>query len=247
MKYILNINEWSSNNSKIYKNGKVLSVYHGTNSKFDKFDASYMGQTDDGYYGRGFYFTLDKEEAKDYGMNIIQANLIVKNPFYLRTWNTVGSFVELDLRDDLAKLDGMPKDLKTNRTVPKGYYLKRWEHNDRGDDVVSYSVHPKEELYGTDDEIYGPDVNVLKKHDDKRYGEQAISDFNDMQAGIEYDGGLPNWLLQKVDRPNFHKILEKNGYDAIFVAGPEGDKTPIEEISEFIVWNPDQIEILNNI
>lgn len=245
MKHIQKINEWNNNDSAVSKNGKLLTVYHGTDSRFKKFDASYIGKTDEGFYGRGFYFTPDKEEASEYGPIIIETNLIIKKPFYLRTWSTVGSYVELDLRDDLSKLNGMPKDLKTNRNIPNGYYLKRWEHKGlSNEDIVSYSVHPKEELYGTDNEIYGPDVNVLKQVDNKKYGEQAISNFNDMQSNIDYDSGLPNWLLQKLDRWNFTTILEKNGYDGIFVAQEDGDKTPIDDIDEFIVWNPNQIIII---
>lgn len=252
MRHLKKINEWSTGfgqNSKVSENGKLVTVYHGTNASFDKFDASYMGQTDEGYYGRGFYFTIDRDEAKDYGNRIIEAKLDVKNPFYLRTWSTLGSYQELYLRDDLSKLKGVPDNFKIDKSIPKGYYLKREEGEHGSDKTVTYSVHPKPELYGTDKEVYGPDVTVTEDEakrpgSEEGYSLLAIVQFNDMQNNNDFDGGLANWVLQKLDRYNFHELLQKNGYDGIFVVGDEGDKTPIDEVSEIVVWDPSQIQII---
>jgi len=235
--------------SKVFKNGKPLVVYHGTNHKFERFDASYMGQTDEGFYGRGFYFTLDKEEASEYGPVIISAYLDVRNPFHLRSWSTLGSYIELDLRDDLAELDGVPAYFKTDRKIPVGYLLKRTEETKGNDKVVTFAVWPKEELYGTEREIYGPDVSVTvdeikRPGREKGYSDKAIVEFNDIQKGVNFDEGLANWVLQKIDRYNFHELLKKNGYDGTFVVGEKGPNTPIEEVSEIVVWDPDQIRIL---
>lgn len=236
-------------NSKVSKNGKPLIVYHGTSAKFDKFDKSWMGQTDEGYYGRGFYFTGDREYAKEFGSNVIEAYLKIENPFYIRTWSTLGSWIEIELRDDLAKLKGVPSFFKTNREVPKGYELRRQEtdHHSQGK-IVEYQVVPKPELYGTDKEIYGPEVKVTRDEavrgkNDEGYSQLAIVQFNDMLNDVDFDGGLANWVLQKLDRYNFHETLQKNGYDGIFVVGADGSDTPIEEVSEFVVWEAENIMI----
>lgn len=232
--------------TKVSKNGKPLTVYHGTKRKFDKFDMSWFGQTDEGFYGRGFYFTTEKEYAQEYGPIIVEAHLDVRNPFWLRTWSTLGSYAELDLRDDLAGLKGMPSDLKTNRNIPNGYYLNRREVD--FDDTVIYSVHPKPELYGTDKEEYGPEVRITKQLDrDERqregYKQMAISDFNDAMSGVDYNTGMANWLLQKFDRNNFTDLLEKNGYDGLFICRYVDNPT-IDDVDEILVWDPEKINII---
>jgi len=253
MKHIKRINEFIDNsggNTKLSKNGKPIIAYHGTDSAFKKFDISYMGRHDEGFYGRGFYFSLDKAEASDYGSTIMEVNIDVKNPFYLRTWSTLGSYVELDLRDDLSKLKGVPSDIKTDRTVPTGYFVKTWETVEPNNDtVVRIAVYPKKELYGTDYEEYGEEIVVTKQEASRLgakegYTDQAIVSFTDHRDNKDWDSGLANWLLQKIDRDRFNEILQDNGYDAIFVVDYRGDKTPIDQVSEIIVWNSDQIKIL---
>lgn len=64
-----------------------------------------------------------------------------------------------------------------------------------------------------------------------------------MINNIDYDSGQANWLLQKVGRDRFSEILTNNGYDGIFVVGADGPKTPIDLVSEFIVWDPDNIRL----
>ena len=228
--------------------GNALVVYHGTRSRssFDKFDMSYFGQTDEGFYGRGFYFTPDESEASEYG-RVLACHLRMDNPFYLRTYSSLGSSIELDLRDDLAKLKGMPSDLKTVRHLPDGYYVDRKESEWNGDVTVEYTVYPDKKFYGTEKEIYGPAIKLLKRFEHTADGNgelMAIVAFNDMVNEIDYSEGQANWLLQKLDRNNFHNILSDNGYDGLFVVGADGDKTPIDEVSEFMVWNTDQIEII---
>lgn len=213
-----------------------------------------MGQTDEGFYGRGFYFSNSKETASDYGDHVIECQLDVKNPFYLKDWHTMGHWLEIDMRDDLATLNGMPKDLKTIRELPDGYLLKTYYRGEGYDRRLVHEIQPKPELYGTDREEYHEVqvmANKLSERDKNGYAMQAIVEFNDKLRGVSYDGGLPNWLLQKVDRWNFHKVLENNGYDGLFVYNAEGwgGKEPvksIDEVDEFMVWNPDQIKILTD-
>lgn len=232
--------------------GEPLVLYHGARQKFDAFDMSWFGQTDDGFYGRGFYLTPERDYAEEFGTHLAKCNIRASSVFWLRDWGTVGSPVELDLRDDLAKLKGMPSDLKTDRELPSGYYVKRSERQYRSDDVVVFEVAPKKELYGTDKEVYGEDLTVLKEplvrnpHLEDMYREKAIVLFNDEQKGVSYDEGLPNWFLQKVGRDDLTEVLENNGHDCLAIGRPVNgkDRPKPEDMGEYLIWNPEQIEIV---
>jgi hypothetical protein len=226
-----------------------IVAFHGTYGDFKKFDMSYQGKTDDGYYGRGFYFSPDKEEAGEYGPLVLECVLHIKNPFYLRTWTTMGGYEEIELRDDLSKLKGIPDYIKPERKLRDGYKVSVIEdRHHRGEIVTVINIVPEEKFYGTDKEIYGDSIYLLKKDADnpetlKGYTEMAIVSFNDMINGVEINGGLANWLLRSIGRDNFTEILENNGYDGLFVVREKGNKTPLDEVIEFMVWDPDKIEI----
>lgn len=228
--------EYNSNNSVfndskvVDKNGKLLVVYHGTNRNFDKFIN--MGETDTGYYGVGYYFTADKEYAKEYGSIIMNCYLNIKNPFLLTTDSSDSSDALFDLRDSLSTLNGMPKNLKTNRTLPDGYYIKKEVEQHYGQSYTVYAVYPEEKYYGTDKEIYS-NLNYNTEL-------AAIVYFNDQLKGIDYDCGWATSLLKKVDRDNLSNILRKNGYDGIFVENWKN-----KEINEYVVFESDQIKIIN--
>lgn len=62
--------------------GRLREVYHGTNDgEFTVFDWNETQRTDGGWFGRGFYFTFYKGEARMYGQRVVDAYLNIKNPF----------------------------------------------------------------------------------------------------------------------------------------------------------------------
>lgn len=75
-----NFKTWFGN-SKIAKGGTPKVMYHGTSTNFDKFDSSKKVK---GWLSKGFYFTEDKREAKDYGSIILSVYLSIKNPFVVK-------------------------------------------------------------------------------------------------------------------------------------------------------------------
>jgi len=132
------------------------------------------------------------------------------------------------------------------KKLPDGYYVREDDTTVSmgGDHCTTYAVWPKEELYGTEKEIYGPDVVIAKRWDEGRGREQAIVEFNDMVNGTDmYNTGQANWLLQQVGRDRFHEVLSANGYDAIFVYRAH-EKQSVEFVDEIVVWDPDHIKIL---
>lgn len=71
---------------KPYKNESneyIFELYHGTPSKFDKFSLKNFGSHDNGWLGRGVYFTNDYSYAKSYG-NVILSKIKVKSPYVLK-------------------------------------------------------------------------------------------------------------------------------------------------------------------
>ncbi len=67
------------------QNGNLLVLYHGTNSEnFYVFDKHKIGSAsgDRGFFGEGFYFVINKGEAKYYGDRIVESYVNIKNPYY---------------------------------------------------------------------------------------------------------------------------------------------------------------------
>lgn len=216
-----------------------LVGWHGTKAgDFDSFDPNRIGQTDDGFYGRGFYFSPNKEDAESYGP-AKQYRLHIKNPFPLPSSGHMSHDSLFDLRDRLAGLEGGPTHLKTNREVPQGYSLQSREIDNRYHNPNSpssrptwtvYSVEPKPELYGTEHEIYGPEeMSPLA----------AVVHFNDQQTAS--DVGRGGWasafLRREIDRNNLHHLLKRNGYDGIVVHDPDSGNH-----LEYVAFDPSQIE-----
>lgn len=76
-------------NSKVIKGGKPLVVYHGSNSSFDAFDKKKIGtHTDDGIWGKGFYFS-DKLTANHYGENVKEFFLHIENPYIIKEGSSI--------------------------------------------------------------------------------------------------------------------------------------------------------------
>lgn len=65
---LTNFWRWFGDSKVVDSKGRPLVVYHGTSSKFDTFSIDESGKnTGTAIYGRGFYFTTDKEVATKWG------------------------------------------------------------------------------------------------------------------------------------------------------------------------------------
>ena len=88
--------EWTSENvlantKVVDENGNPKLVYHGTNNTFDKFDINRTGENADHPSANlGIFFADNKEEAQQYGKNIISAYLKMDNPYTM----TAAEFAE---------------------------------------------------------------------------------------------------------------------------------------------------------
>jgi hypothetical protein len=202
---------------------------------------AYFGRHDDGFFGRGFYFSPDAEEARDYGPIVMPVYLKIERPFRIPSAGEAQHLSLLDLRDRLAHLRGMPADLLTDRKVHEGYRLTSFLRDEDGMRISPdyparpgqkltrfYYVEPKPELYGTDREIYGPE------NTDRTW---AIVLFNDDRRDASYDEWWAPGLLKRVGRDRFDEVLADNGHDGILVYDPY-DGSPIE----YVVFRPEQIK-----
>jgi len=79
---------------------KMMEVYHSTNSKFETFENPFMGMNDEGYFGRGFYFVEDWQDAKS-----LQSQAKYR---YFMTCEVSENLYELDLEDGDSAINSFP-------------------------------------------------------------------------------------------------------------------------------------------
>lgn len=77
--------KWFGNSKIVDENGNPLICYHGTSSEFKAFNKKKIGQRDNGFYGKGFYFSPVQHTAKYYSQNgqIMAVYLSIQNPLDL--------------------------------------------------------------------------------------------------------------------------------------------------------------------
>ena len=97
------------NASKVVdKNGEPLVVYHGSPKQFNVFDWHYI---DEDNTESGFFFSSDKNYAKQFGTNIFEVFLNVKNPIISEDiplhHSTIHSILRSKGKDSVEKYDGI--------------------------------------------------------------------------------------------------------------------------------------------
>jgi len=85
-------------------------LYHGSENIFKEFDPSMIGKRDEGFYGKGFYFTPNKKEAEMYGPNVGQ-------------YFTKGKILKLD---DSSELQRVFNEYNPNDVVDIFENYKNW-------------------------------------------------------------------------------------------------------------------------
>jgi hypothetical protein len=86
-----------ANASKVVdENGEPLVVYHGTNEDFNVFDVNTFNKNEKSgdYVGEGFYFTNQKNKAKQYGRNTKSFFLKSKNPIIVNEYSDFEKLAE---------------------------------------------------------------------------------------------------------------------------------------------------------
>jgi hypothetical protein len=135
--------------------------YHGTHAKnINKFDDSYIGNRDEGFFGRGHYFTTESGEASYYGPNVgeyftrgkildlspnkTNSDFLLEDKKYFKFWTK--ELDKLDMLDEptqkgLKTINKIDDYVDTNVKVMKG-------KNSNGTDGFTASVkHPTRKPY----------------------------------------------------------------------------------------------------
>jgi hypothetical protein len=84
------------------EDGSLYLVYRASNKEYDAFDKERIGTGAGSIYGKGFYFSCDRESVKIYGNLIKEYYLNIKNPYRYEEVNeeadalyNVDTFIEM--------------------------------------------------------------------------------------------------------------------------------------------------------
>ena len=99
--------------SEEFINGQGDTFYHGTNEKFDTFDANkarFKGEQGANLWGNGFYVSPDEGTAKQYGKYLMELVGKPKKPLNLQDFKTIQELADhLDMSEDALMLrNGIP-------------------------------------------------------------------------------------------------------------------------------------------
>lgn len=212
---------WFGDSKVVDRKGRPVVMYHGTNAKFDTFNKEYLGGTDYGFYGSGFYFHPMKKFAKTYGKNVLSVYLKADKIFDFSGF-TFNSDKQLQLLDDLGVLD--ENDSKTVKKYIDFYnkfessvktYKTTYEYEGKTYDRWHAEYNGMEHDTGY---LLNPTEEIVKQ--------QLITKYN-LLPEIESN-------LMKKYSGDMSKALQKQGYDGI-IAG-----------MEYIVFEPNQIKSTDN-
>lgn len=121
-----------SNTQILNDRGEPQIIYHGSSSKFNKYDPSKFGSaTDNGWYGKGLYGSSSKNIAEDYADPYLYKFYVnSQNPYKIGFWNeeftpyALNDYSQSSRRTHLAEFfNRTPDDLQRK-------LLKRWYHDD---------------------------------------------------------------------------------------------------------------------
>lgn len=112
------------------EDGNLRTVYHGTGANFDTFDKEKAGN---GWLGKGFYFTPDKDVARSFGKNIKENYINVKNPFVVEGHNPTDVYSEITARYPEANEFNMSEVLANH-----GYDGIQFNHWDKGEMITAF-------------------------------------------------------------------------------------------------------------
>lgn len=102
--------QWFGNSAVVDESGAPMVVYHGTGGRtgIEAFDPAAIGSRDAGFYGEGFYFTPDDEDADSYASDddgnygeVMPVYLSLQNPF---VWDASTEEAKVKTSEALAAL-----------------------------------------------------------------------------------------------------------------------------------------------
>ena len=136
-------------------------VYHGTHSKdIDAFDDKFIGNRDEGFFGKGHYFTSESGEASYYGPNVGEyytrgklldlsptkknSNFEIEDKDYFKFWTK--ELDKLDMLDEPTKI-GLKTINKIDDYVEKNVKVINGQNSNGTTGFTASVKHPTREPY----------------------------------------------------------------------------------------------------
>ncbi|MDR0604397.1 MAG: hypothetical protein LBG80_08870, partial [Bacteroidales bacterium] len=194
------------------ENGEPKPMYHGTGIQFYEFLEEKFGQTDSGWYGKGFYFASNKQGAFYYANNkgkrtgtpvMMEIFLNIKNPLVISSdiRELSGEEIAIENLKSFSKINGLKNLQLNNKTLEQ--IGKEFEEAEERTKNSSWQEQHKEKM---------------KIHRDNNLG--------------NYDLGL----IRQLGVETFNEEVRKAGFDGIII-----NSTSIEK-EEYLVFNSNQIK-----
>lgn len=202
------------------RNGLLMTVYHGTNNDFNIFDKQYVSKNtkNAGFYGDGFYFTPDKESARQYGKSSKEVYLDIKNPF---SFSELSKYNGEDYYSDYVQIKNLVELNSEWGNIPVKFNDKKtW--GDIYEDVKAMLDGNK-----TDEEIdnlmYDKYGEISEKINDRLYNYSKRNNYKTLS-----------------------QVLEENGYDGIINRETPENSTEIVAFNSNQIKNVDNTNPTDN-
>lgn len=219
------INSQVVDNTQINNNKNIeeqKKYYHGTRGNFEKFDNSKIGQNYEGEWsslGKGFYFTVNYNEAKEYGKSSIndgevsvkEATLNINNPFYAENLS----------ENNQETIDKIINDYNLEGNITTGYELVKALKNNGYDSTEVLKQNGYDGIIA-DDEVVVFDSNQidLKKENieeaknpqikNEDFAKQVDSYVNKTMASNEmFDLGKTPDVIKDLGIPNLEITMKQ--------------------------------------
>ena len=202
------------------RNGLLMTVYHGTNNDFNIFDKQYVSKNtkNAGFYGDGFYFTPDKESARQYGKSSKEVYLDIKNPF---SFSELSQYNGEDYYSDYVQIKNLVELNSEWGNIP----VKFNDKNTWGD--IYEDVKAMLDGNKTDEEIdnlmYDKYGEIPEKINDKLYNYSKRNNYKTLS-----------------------QVLEENGYDGIINRETPENSTEIVAFNSNQIKNVDNTNPTDN-
>lgn len=202
------------------RNGLLMTVYHGTNNDFNIFDKQYVSKNtkNAGFYGDGFYFTPDKESARQYGKSSKEVYLDIKNPF---SFSELSKYNGEDYYSDYVQIKNLVELNSEWGNIP----VKFNDKNTWGD--IYEDVKAMLDGNKTDEEIdnlmYDKYGEISEKINDRLYNYSKRNNYKTLS-----------------------QVLEENGYDGIINRETPENSTEIVAFNSNQIKNVDNTNPTDN-
>ena len=235
------------------------NLYHGTHATDMKyFDDKKIGRRDEGFYGRGHYFTPSSGEASYYGPNVgkynVKGNFLdltdrvgdktLNDPTYFKWW--AEELKKIDMLDEPTE-KGLATLKKIDKYVDDNIEYVKFDNKDGTEGYQARIIDPrrKPDVYkgktynatiDTRIDPYAQQGSPLTKEEAKRQAKSRFVDEMTMRTDSPYEG-LENILYSLSD---YIRVGGK-GSDELTTQAKKAGYDGIKVGSEQVVFNPKNI------